>query len=109
MNANLVFINGEVITSDRQNSIVESIAVKDNRIIGLGSNLEMNKFIGEKTEVIDLAGKSLLPGFIDAHTHLVLYGVFQLNISCKESHIDSVAALLNELKKKRRKLQKVSG
>ncbi|MDM5212977.1 amidohydrolase [Peribacillus sp. NJ4] len=100
MNANLVFINGEVITSDRQNSIVESVAIKDNRIIGVGSNLEMKEFIGEKTEVIDLAGKSLLPGFIDSHTHLVLYGVFQLNISCKESHIDSVAALLNELKKK---------
>lgn len=58
----------------------------------------MKDFIGEKTEVINLAGKSLLPGFIDSHTHLVLYGVFQLNISCKESHIDSVAALLNELK-----------
>ncbi|MFB7641162.1 amidohydrolase, partial [Peribacillus butanolivorans] len=100
MNANLVFINGEVITSDRQNSIVESVAIKDNRIIGVGSNLEMKEFIGEKTEVIDLAGKSLLPGFIDSHTHLVLYGVFQLNISCKESHIDSVAALLNEIKKK---------
>lgn len=75
MNANLVFINGEVITSDRQNSIVESVAIKDNRIIGVGSNLEMNKFIGEKTEVIDLAGKSLLPGFIDAHTPGFIWGV----------------------------------
>ena len=100
MKANLVFINGEVITADEQNSIVESVAIKDNRIIGVGSNLEMKEFIGDKTEVIDLAGKSLLPGFIDSHIHLVLYGVFQLNISCKESHIDSVAALLNELKKK---------
>ena len=100
MKANLVFINGEVITADKQNSIVESVAIKDNRIIGVGSNLEMKEFIGEKTEVIDLAGKSLLPGLIDSHIHLVLYGVFQLNISCKESHIDSVAALLNELKKK---------
>lgn len=100
MKANLVFINGEVITADKQNSIVESVAIKDNRIIGVGSTLEMKEFIGEKTEVIDLAGKSLLPGFIDSHTHLVLYGVFQLNMSCKESHIDSVAALLGELKKK---------
>lgn len=100
MKANLVFINGEVITADKQNSIVESVAIKDNRIIGVGSNLEMKELIGEETEVIDLAGKSLLPGFIDAHIHLVLYGVNQLNISCKETHIDSVAALLNELKKK---------
>jgi predicted amidohydrolase YtcJ len=100
MKADIVFINGEVITVDKKNSIVESVAVKGNRIVGVGSNQEIKCFIGEETEVIDLEGKTLLPGFIDSHIHLILYGVFQLGVSCKAPHIDSVAAVLDALKKK---------
>ena len=62
MKADVVLINGEVITVDKQNSIVEAVAIKDNRIVGVGSNQEINSFIGEKTDVIDLQGK---PFFLD--------------------------------------------
>jgi predicted amidohydrolase YtcJ len=100
MKADIVFINGEVITVDKKNSIVESVAVKENRIVGVGSNQEVKGFIGEETKVIDLEGKTLLPGFIDSHIHLILYGVYQLGVSCKADHINSVAAVLDDLKKK---------
>ncbi|AOH54945.1 amidohydrolase [Peribacillus muralis] len=100
MIADMVFRNGEVITVDRENSVVEAVAVKGNLISAVGTNQEMEAFIGEETKVIDLRGKSLLPGFIDSHIHLILYGVNQLAVSCKAEHIESVADLLEDLKKK---------
>ena len=98
--AEVVFINGEVITVDQKNTVTEAVAVKDNRIIFVGLNSEVNSFIGEKTSVIDLQGKTLLPGFIDSHIHLTYYGLNQLAINCKAEHIDSIRVLLDDLKKK---------
>lgn len=98
--AEVVFINGEVITVDQKNTVTEAVAVKDNRIIFVGLNSEVNRFIGEKTSVIDLQGKTLLPGFIDSHIHLTYYGLNQLAINCKAQHIDSIEVLLDDLKKK---------
>ncbi|MFF2590749.1 amidohydrolase [Peribacillus butanolivorans] len=100
MQADIVFINGEVITVDQKNKVVEAVAVKGNRISAVGSNREVKGFIGEETKVIDLQGKTLLPGFIDAHIHLILYGVNQLAVSCKDEHIKSIEDLLNDLKEK---------
>ncbi|MGG0288256.1 amidohydrolase [Peribacillus butanolivorans] len=100
MQADIVFINGEVITVDQKNKVVEAVAVIGNRISAVGSNREVKGFIGEETKVIDLQGKTLLPGFIDAHIHLILYGVNQLAVSCKDEHIKSIEDLLNDLKEK---------
>ncbi|MFE0507665.1 amidohydrolase [Peribacillus butanolivorans] len=100
MQADIVFINGEVITVDQKNKVVEAVAVKGNCISAVGSNREVKGFIGEETKVIDLQGKTLLPGFIDAHIHLILYGVNQLAVSCKDEHIKSIEDLLNDLKEK---------
>lgn len=97
--ADIVFVNGEVITVDRKNSVAEAMAVKGNLISAVGTNQEMEAFIGEDTKVVNLRGKSLLPGFIDSHIHLILYGVNQLAVSCKAEHIKSVADLLDDLKK----------
>ncbi|WP_397538050.1 amidohydrolase [Rummeliibacillus pycnus] len=100
MKASIVFLNGEVITVDEQDSIQEALAISENKILAVGSNDEMKKFIGDSTQVIDLDGKSLLPGIIDAHLHLVMYGAFQLNISCKEPGMDSIDAILTALKER---------
>ncbi|AMM93545.1 amidohydrolase [Peribacillus simplex] len=100
MKADVVLINGEVITVDQKNLVVEAVAIKNNRIAVVGSNQEVKSFIGENTNVIDLQGKTLLPGFIDSHIHLISYGENQLAVSCKAEHIDSIEALLDDLKKK---------
>lgn len=100
MKADLVFINGEVITMDADSRIVEAVAIKENRIIFVGSNTEVKQLIDSNTEVVDLCGKTLLPGFIDAHIHLPMYGVNQLSISCKAPHINSIEDIKQELRKK---------
>lgn len=96
----MIFFNGEVITVDRLDSVADSVCVKGNKIIAVGNFHSLQHLIGPNTERIDLEGRSLLPGFNDAHLHLVLYGVNQLAISCKDPKIDSVEALLNALKEK---------
>lgn len=67
--AHQVFIHGEVITMDSSNRIVEAISVRDDRIEALGTSDEMLALVGDQTTVIDLRGRTLMPGFIDAHGH----------------------------------------
>jgi predicted amidohydrolase YtcJ len=67
--ADLIFSGGSIVTMDEAMSGAESIAVKDGKIIAVGSAAETGKFRGPKTEQVDLAGRTLLPGFIDAHSH----------------------------------------
>ncbi|MBD1382493.1 amidohydrolase [Metabacillus arenae] len=100
MKADLVFVNGEVVTIDQKNRVVESVAVKENQIIAVGSNSETRQYISDETEILDLAGKTLLPGFIDAHLHLTIYGTNLLGVSCIAPHIQSLEDIFTDLRKK---------
>jgi predicted amidohydrolase YtcJ len=63
---NLVLFNGKVLTVDAQFTIAEAVAVRDGRVLAVGSNAEIRRLIGPATRAIDLAGKSVVPGFIDS-------------------------------------------
>jgi predicted amidohydrolase YtcJ len=69
LEADSVLINGRIITLDYADSIAEALAVKNGKIIGVGSNESIKKFIGRRTQVIDLKGFSATPGLIDSHNH----------------------------------------
>lgn len=64
-----LFINGNVLTMDANNSIVEAVAVRDDRIEAVGSTADIMALAEDDTEVVDLRGRTLMPGFIDAHGH----------------------------------------
>ncbi|QRG70317.1 amidohydrolase [Brevibacillus choshinensis] len=96
----LVFLRGEVITADEQNRILEAVAVKGNKIVATGTTEEIEPLIGPQTTVIDLNGKSLLPGFIDSHLHLSSYGIDKLGVSCKAPHIQSLHDILQDVREK---------
>lgn len=100
MKASVVFLNGEVITVDGENRVVEAVAVDKNRIVAVGTNNEIQSLITDETNVIDLKGKSLLPGFVDPHLHLTSYGTEKLGVRCKQPHITSIEDLLTELRVK---------
>ena len=68
--ATSIYTNGQIITVDDNTGTVEAIAVAKGRIIALGSSAEMENYIGDSTRLIDLRGKTMLPGFVDAHSHL---------------------------------------
>jgi len=66
--ADIVYLNGIVITMDGD-QVVEAIAVRGDEIIAVGSNDEIEELVGVSTEVIDLDGKTMLPGFYAPHDH----------------------------------------
>jgi len=72
--ADSIYLNGKVVTVDPKDSIVEALAVKDGKILATGSNAEIQELAGGPTEVVDLAGKTVLPGINDSHTHAAMYG-----------------------------------
>ena len=71
----VAFKNGSVIMVNERDEIAQAVGVKGNRIVFVGTNEEIDQLIDEKTRVIDLAGRSLLPGFNDAHFHPSLNGM----------------------------------
>jgi hypothetical protein len=68
--ADLVLRGGKVITLDPQDRIVSAVAVSGNRIAAVGTDEEISRWVGPRTEVVELSGRALVPGFIDAHTHI---------------------------------------
>lgn len=68
--ADLILINGKIFTSDTTQLYVQALAVEGNKIIAVGSNASIEKTASSKTKKIDLAGKTVVPGFNDAHDHL---------------------------------------
>jgi len=68
--ADLVITNGKVITVDKQDRIANAVAVAGNRIVAVGSDADIAGWKGPQTRTIDLGGRPLLPGFIDAHSHI---------------------------------------
>jgi predicted amidohydrolase YtcJ len=73
--ADLAFTGGVVYTVDATRSWARAVAVKGERIVAVGTDDEVRDLIGAGTEVIDLRGRMLLPGFQDAHVHPVAAGV----------------------------------
>jgi predicted amidohydrolase YtcJ len=67
--ADRVYRNGTVFTADAQNSIVQAVAIRDGRIVYVGSNEGVVRFIGPSTKVTDLKGGFLMPGVVDGHMH----------------------------------------
>src|SRR5262245_25830111 len=70
----LVFTNGKIVTVDERFTIAQAVAVKDDRIVAVGSNQEIGKLAGPNTRTIDLRGRTAIPGLIDNHLHLLRAG-----------------------------------
>src|SRR5262245_32239367 len=67
--ADIVLTNGTVITVDARDSVAQAVAIRGSKIVFVGSSADARKFVGEKTEVIDLRGRTATPGLIDTHVH----------------------------------------
>jgi predicted amidohydrolase YtcJ len=69
-NADTVYLNGKVITADKAFSIAQAVAVKDGKFVGVGSSDDMRKYVASGTRVVDLQGKTVIPGLMDSHSHM---------------------------------------
>jgi predicted amidohydrolase YtcJ len=70
--ADSVIVNGNILTVDRRRPRVEAVAIRGGRFVAVGSTEEIQGLIGPGTGVLDATGKTVLPGFIGAHVHVVL-------------------------------------
>src|SRR6266545_2062189 len=73
--ADAIFYNGKVLTVDERFSVAQAFAVREGKIMAVGSDREILNLAGPKSQRLDLKGKTVLPGFIDTHAHLFIYAV----------------------------------
>jgi predicted amidohydrolase YtcJ len=71
----LIMTNGNIITVDNDFSIAEAVAIKGDRIVGVGTEADIISLFGEKTQMMNLQGATVLPGINDAHCHLNGFGL----------------------------------
>ncbi|MGI9517324.1 MAG: amidohydrolase [Pirellulaceae bacterium] len=83
--ADAVYQNGVVYTVDGMRSTAEAFAVKDGKFLAVGSSDDMKAFTGSNTQVVDLGGKMVMPGLIDAHIHPVRGGLTANGVSFTSS------------------------
>jgi len=93
--ADYVFKNGAIYTIDSKNPTAEAVAVSGKKIVYVGNNKGVQSFIGDKTKLIDLNGKMLLPGFVESHIHPTL-ALFTMGADLQ---YDNINELLTNLKK----------
>jgi predicted amidohydrolase YtcJ len=100
--ADTVFHNSKLITLDSNNTITDSVAIKYGKIVALGDFSEMEDYVGEQTEVINLNGKTVIPGLIDSHGHFMREGsARQIYVDLsEEAGIGSVEDIQTKLRKR---------
>ena len=66
-----ILINGKVVTADERGTLHQALAVSDGRIVALGNSNEIKRLAGKDTRVVDLGGRTVIPGLIDSHIHAI--------------------------------------
>lgn len=84
--ADLALVNGAVYTVDAVRRWAQAVAVRDGRIAAVGTDAEIRELVGPRTEVVDLRGRMLVPGFQDAHVHPPAAGVEMLQCELLDLH-----------------------
>ena len=91
--ASQAFINGTVLTMDSANRVAQAVFVEGDRIQQVGSNEQINALINNDTIIHDLKGKTLLPGFIDAHGHFPGSALATLNVDLNSPPIGKIKTI----------------
>jgi len=96
-----ILVNGKIVTVDADFSIVEAVAIRDDKFVAVGSNQQIQALAGTGTQVFDLEGKTVLPGFNDGHGHVTLtWGKKVDPIETKFRKAESIEEVLDALREK---------
>lgn len=96
--ADTIFYNGHVMTVDRNNRVCEAVAVAGDRIIAVGDTEEIRALADTETKTIDLDRRSLIPGIIDAHLHMAVFGMNILAVDCRSPGVGSIEAIKEKIR-----------
>jgi len=99
--ADTIIYRGTVVTVDDSNPSAEASAIKDGRIVAVGYEPRVMAWRGDDTEVINIAGQTVVPGFIDGHSHFVNFGAQAVGanlLAPPDGQVENIADLVNALK-----------
>jgi hypothetical protein len=91
-------INANIITVDQQRPRAEAVAIHNGKFVAVGTTQEIQALIGTKTQVMDLKGKTVVPGFIDAHLHCLSSGI--RHVMAVDCDLRSLAEIKNALRER---------
>ncbi len=95
--ADVVLRGGTIVTMDRKQPVAKALAVRGDRIAAVGSEEAIDRLIDSQTRIIDLKGKTAIPGFIDSHAHLTGIGRARMQLNLMDvEHWDDIIALVQE-------------
>src|SRR2546425_159647 len=95
--ADVIIMNGRIATQDERRSFASAAAIKDGRFIAVGSDKDVMAHHGEKTQVIDVQGRTMIPGLNDSHMHPIRGGL-NYNMELRWDGVPSLADALRMLK-----------
>jgi predicted amidohydrolase YtcJ len=101
--ADLLLTNARVLTMESRQPLAEAVAVQGETILAVGSASKIGGLKGPNTRVIDCQGLTLLPGFIDAHCHLLGLAVSLTGIDCRPEKVPSIAELKRAVQEQARR------
>ena len=108
--ADLVLTDGRIVTMDDAKPEAEAIAIAAGKVLYVGSGIDIMRYIGKKTEVIDLNGAFAMPGFIEGHGHFTGIGEAKLGLELMHTKSwDEIVAMVGEAAKKARPGQWIVG
>ena len=108
-NADIVFKNGPVYTVDSGNPWARAVAVKGKRIVFVGDEARVEPFVGPQTRVVDLAGKMLLPGFVEGHIHPLVGATLTRGADLQFDTREDILGALKAYREKVRKADLIRG
>ena len=97
--ADLLLLNGRIVTVDDGFGMAEAVAVRDGLIQAVGGTSDLEALRGDETEVVDLGGRMVLPGLIDSHIHVVGTGQLISQINCRTPPMNSIADIVAAVEK----------
>jgi predicted amidohydrolase YtcJ len=99
--ADRIYTGGDIVTMNEAQPTAEAVAVRDGRILAVGDRADVETHRGPATQVVELAGRTMLPGFIDAHGHLKNVGLQALAANLlppPDSDVAAIATLQDKLR-----------
>ncbi len=95
--ADLVLINGKIVTVDEKHPDAEAIAIREDIIVAVGSRREIDPYIGKSTQLLDIEGMFAMPGFIEGHGHLLFFGKSKMELDlAKAANWDQIVSMVED-------------
>jgi predicted amidohydrolase YtcJ len=108
--ADLVLVNGKVVTLEDAQAEAQAIAIRGDRILAIGSTADMKRHTGPNTETIDLQGQLVIPGFIEGHGHFMGVGRAEMQLKLMDTKSwDEIVQMVAEAAKTAKPGQWITG